>query len=223
MRFTVACLLVLTSCAKCGSTKAAPDAGRLEGAKRVASVHNALIYIFPEYRGVAVLDTTARVTRTIPGLTNEARDEALAKLNWRRGGPGWQLQSFVMTQPAVDQLEVSIPYDAEQLGRQYLMSASLSSQDLAAYLPRELPAGDERFVVDLHYATSPELAARLVKQAQRLLLETTQWHVTRTIDWDAGVPDEFTVEMQNDDHARAVWERVRGRVHTFYELDTRAP
>jgi hypothetical protein len=222
VRFAVA-LLLLTSCAKCGSAKSTPDAGQLESAKRVASVHTALIYIFPEYRGVAVLDTTARLTRTIPGLTNESRDEALTKLNWQRGGPGWQLNSFVLTQPAVEALEVSIPYDADQLGRQYLMSASLSSQDLGTYLPRELPAGDERFVVDIHYATSPELAARLVKQAQRLVMETGQWHIVRSIEWDGGVTDEFTVELRNDDHARIVWERVRGRVHTFYELDTRVP
>lgn len=220
MRFAVALLLLLTACAKCGATRT-PDAGRLTGARRTAEVRTALIYIYPEFRGTAVLDTTARLRRTIPGLTNEARDAALERLHWQRGGPGWQLQSFVMTQPAPDTLEVSLAYDAEQLGHQYMSSGGLSSQEFGNYLPRDLPAGDEFFVVELHYATSPELAARLVKQASSLMLATTQWKVTQGVAWDAGLPAEFTVELHNDDGARVRWERVNGRVHALYELQTR--
>lgn len=220
MRPAVALLLLLAGCAKCGAAKT-PDAGPLPSARRTAEVRTALIAIYPEFRGTAVLDTTARLTRTIPGLTNEARDEALAKLNWKRGGPGWQLHSFVLTQPAPDALQVSLAYDAEQLGHQYTSTGGLSSQEFGIYLPRELPAGDERFVVELHYATSPELAARLVKQASSLLLATTQWKPTLTVEWDAGLPAEFTVELHNDDGARVRWERVNGRVHALYELQTR--
>lgn len=220
MRFAVALLLLLTACAKCGGAKT-PDAGRLPSTKHSAEVRTALIYIYPEWRGTAVLDTTARLRRTIPGLTNDARDEALAKLHWQRGGPGWQLSSFVMTQPGPETLEVSLAYNADELGHQYMSTGGLSSQEFGNYLPRELPAGDEFFVVELHYATSPELAARLVKQASTLLLTTSQWKLTRGVEWDAGVPAEFTVEMESDEGAHVRWERVNGRVHAFYELQTR--
>ncbi|MGV3623581.1 MAG: hypothetical protein ACO1OB_22370 [Archangium sp.] len=221
----VAALVTFAGCSKCGGEKAvvadagAPVAPRVE--RRSVEVRMALIQSYPEYRGTALIDTVARVTREIPGLTDASRDEALKKLNYAKSDGGWDLLQFHLEQRGPTTLEVSVPLNADQVGQLYVVPVGLSSQQLAMYLPRELPVGSERFELELNYSSSPEKCAQLIHQAMSLLLATQQWTVVRGPDWDAGaVPDTFTAELKNDNGVNIIWERVRGRVRVLYVMKT---
>lgn len=225
----LAALAFVAGCSKCGGEKTADaavvDAGAVPSqqvARRTAEVRMALIQAYPEYRGTALIDTVARVTREIPGLTEKSRDEALAKLRYEKSdaGSGWDLVQFHLEQRGPTTLEVSVPLNADQVGQLYVVPVGLSSQQLAMYLPRELPVGAERFELELNYSSSPEKCAQLVNQAMSLLLATQQWKVVRAPDWDAGVPETFTAEVKDDNGVTIVWERVRGRVHVLYTMKT---
>lgn len=222
----VAALAFLAGCSKCGGEKTADasvDAGAIPShrvQRRAAEVRMALIQAYPEYRGTALLDTVARVTREIPGLTDASRDEAIAKLNYAKSDSGWDLVQFHLEQLGPTTLEVSVPLNADQVGQLYLVPVGLSSQQLAMYLPRELPVGSERFELELNYSSSPERSEQLVHQAMSLLMATQQWKVVRAPDWDAGVPDTFTAEIKDDNGVTIIWERVRGRVHVLYAMKT---
>lgn len=230
----VVALAFLAGCSKCGGDKAPVDAGAAccgaaasadRGAlkRRSVDVRTALIYTYPEYRGTALLETTARMTRVIPGLTDASRDDALKKLRFepaKDGGAGWQLSQFTVVQTAPETLQISVSMDADHVGHLYIAHTGLSSQEMAMYLPRQLPVGSERFELDLRYSSSPEKCVQLINQAMTLLLGTQQWKVVRAPDFDGGVPDEFVAELTNGDGATVRWERVRGQVHVVYALQT---
>lgn len=222
----IAAVVLAAGCSKCGAPNApdaAVDAGRaITREKRTIDVRTALIYAYPEYRGTALLDTTVRVRREIPGLTDASRDAALAKLNFvaSDAGSGWDLSQFHVEAIGPETLEITITLDADHVGHLYIAPTGLSSQQMALYLPRELPTRSEVFELDLHYSSSAERCVQLIEQAKTLLLGTQQWKVVRAPDFDAGVPDEFTVELKNDDGATVKWERVRGQVHALYSLRT---
>ncbi len=221
MRAVVVASLLLAGCSKCGESPKVVDAG--QPVRRSIDVRTALVYAYPEYRGTALIDTTARVTREIPGLTEASRDEALKKLKYEAasdGGAGWNLSQFHVEQVGPQALQVSVSLDADHVGHLYIAHTGLSSQEMAMYLPRDLPTGTERFELELHYSSSPEKCAALVQQAVSLLQATQQWTVLRAPEWDGGVPDEFVAEMKNDNGARVTWERARGQVHVVYSLVT---
>lgn len=219
----VAALVLVAGCSKCGSEKPVVDAGPVPSQRverRSVEVRMALIQAYPEYRGTALIDTVARVTREIPGLTDASRDEALAKLHYEKGDGGWDLLQFHLEQRSPTTLEVSVPLNADQVGQLYVVPVGLSSQQLAMYLPRELPVGAEHFELELNYSSSPEKCEQLIHQAMSLLLATQQWKAVRAPDWDAGVPESFTAEVKNENGAVITWERVRGRVHVVYAFPT---
>lgn len=239
MRFVFLAVAVsLAGCAKCGSSPvvdAGVDAGSAvtaRGERRSIELRTAIIQMFPEYRDVAVLHTRARVTRVIPGLTDAKRDASLAKLGWQRsadGGTGWDLNRFHLEQPAPDTLAISLPLDIDALGLLFLAPSSISSMDIANYLPRDLPVGRERFEFEVHYATSPERAVVRVRQAVNLLEANGQWRVTRAPEgWappdagelDAGaaaLSEQFTVGVRSVDDATIRWDRTRGQVEVTYD------
>lgn len=230
-------------CAKCGPpavVDAGVDAGSAvtaQGERRSIELRTAIVQMFPEYRDVAVLSTRAKVTRVIPGLSDAQRDASLARLGWRRradGGPGWGLNRFHLEQVAPDALEISLPVDIEALGLLFLAPSSISSMDLANYLPRDLPVGSERFEFEVRYATAPERAITRVRQAVTLLQANGQWRLTRSPEgWappDAGapdggaaLPDDFSVEVRSVDDATIRWERRRGQVEVTYDWLIIAP
>ncbi len=222
MRWCLAALL-LAGCGRCGGVGAV-DAGPVDAGARVArglGLHTAFVHLYPEFRGTAVESAGATLTRKMEGLTEANRDAELQKLRWSAADGGWQLYGFTLVQRAPDVLEVQLAIDADQLGQIYLTPAGVSSQQLGMYLPRALPVVEERFVVEVRYATSPELAAKLVEQASTLLLGTGQWKLVRGVDWDAGVPETFEVALADEANGgRVTWRRVRGRVQATYELET---
>ncbi len=120
--------LMLSSCAKCGGSSA--DAGVDSGARvrRSTDLKIALIQAYPEYRDTALLDSSARVTRIIPGLTPATRDEALSKLRWSvsDAGSGWDLNKFHLEQTAHDTLKLTLPLSVDDVGHLYLSPAGLS-------------------------------------------------------------------------------------------------
>lgn len=228
-RLFVAVLLVASSsCSRCGSARTV-DAGpsapvRVE--RRSVDLRTALIYVYPEYRGTATLSVSARVTRTIPGLTAAQRDEALQKLKWAAAEDGgWRLANFHLTQESAGQLSVSLSYDVEQLGTLYVSPTALTSMELGLYLPRELPVGDEEFVFEVHYASSPERSSQLVRQAVHLLLGNGQWKAKGEVPppLDAGatpVPDDETASVLGPEGAVVTFHRTGGQVHARYVLQT---
>lgn len=248
MRFSLLAVAVLAAgCSKCGSA-AAVDAGfdagtalTVRGERRSIELRTAVIQMFPEYRDVAVLSTHAKVTRTIPGMTDAQRDASLAKLGWKRsadGGTGWVLNRFHLEQRAPDTLVISLPIDIEALGLLFLAPSSISSLDIANYLPRDLPVGREVFEFEVHYVTSPARAALRVHQAASLLVANGQWKVTAAPEGmfsDAGLPAEddldagaaldgggapVVVEVRSLDDAQVILERARGQVWAKYRWVT---
>lgn len=240
--FALVVAVVGVGCARCGPRAkevAALDAGALARVERKSiELRTAVIQMFPEFRDVAVLSTQARVARVIPGLTDAQRDGALLKLGWRRpedGGAGWQLNRFHLEQPGPEELELTLQLDIEALGLLYVAPSSLSSMEMAHYLPRDLPVGEETFVFELHYVTSPDRAVLRIRQASDLLLANGQWKLTRSPpgwstpdagDVDGGplpLPETFSVEVESVDGMRISWARERGQTHVTYRWVTVGP
>ncbi len=235
-RCGLAALLVLgASCSRGGPVAldaGVADAGGDAGVvveRRSVDLRTAIIYAYPEYRGTAVLETTARVTRVIPGLTQRQRDAALYKLKFERAEDGgWELNSFHLSQLAPDTLSVAVSYDPDQLGHLYIAVTGLTSMELGMYLPRELPTGREFFTLDVRYASSPGRCLELVRQAVSLLLANGQWRVEGFLpNWtDAGevvAPSEEEVVVTSVDGARLTFHRTRGQVRVQYFLETVTP
>lgn len=224
--------VVLSGCAKCGGgvVDAGVDAG-VRQVRRSTDLRNVLIQTYPEYRDTAFLDATVRVTRVIPGLSSDLRDQGLKKLNWVASdggmGSGWDLNKFHLDQPAHDTLQMSLTLNVDDVGRLYLAPASLSSMEMAMYLPRNLPIGKETFEVDLHYSSSAERCTIRVRQAVTLLIANGQWRVTKSPPtWspdaagDSELPENFVVEVTGADGARISFDRARGQVRVNYSLVT---
>lgn len=224
-------LSLLSGCTKCGGGGAV-DAGVDSGARvrRSTDLRTVLIQGYPEYRDTALLESSARVTRTIPGLTPSSRDEGLAKLRWLTSdaGSGWDLNRFHLEQIAPDTLQLTLPLSVDDVGHQFMSPVGLSSMEMAMYLPRQLPIGAETFELDLHYSSSAERCRMRVRQAVSLLIANAQWRVTQAPpEWspdaagDEALPEEFTVEVTSVvDGARLTFNRARGQVRVHYRLVT---
>ena len=221
--------LMLSSCAKCGASTA--DAGIDSGARvrRSTDLRIALIQAYPEYRDTALLDSSTKVTRIIPGLTPKARDEALSKLNWvvSDAGSGWDLNKFHLDQTAHDTLTVTLQLTVDDIGHLYMAPAGLSSMEMAMYLPRQLPIGKETFELDVHYSSSADRCVMRVRQAVTLLITNGQWRVTKAPpEWGADanddvlLPENFSVEVTGVDGAKITFNRARGQVRVNYKLVT---
>jgi len=222
-------LSLLSGCAKCGGTTV--DAGVDSGARvrRSTDLRTVLIQGYPEYRDTALLDSSARVTRVIPGLTPQLRDEGLAKLKWlpSDAGSGWDLNRFHLEQLAPDTLQMTLPLTVEDVGHQFMSPVGLSSMEMAMYLPRQLPIGEEKFELDLHYSSSAERCLIRVRQAVTLLIANGQWKVTKAPpEWspdaaaDEGLPEDFSVEVTSVEGAKLTFHRTRGQVRVHYALVT---
>ncbi len=220
---------LLSGCAKCG--RAAVDAGVDSGARvrRSIDLRTVLIQGYPEYRDTALLSSSAKVTRVIPGLTAQQRDEALAKLKWlpSDAGSGWDLNRFHLEQIAPDTLQMTLPLTVDDVGHQFMSPVGLSSMEMAMYLPRQLPIGEETFELDLHYSSSAERCLIRVRQAVTLLIANGQWRVTKAPpEWspdaaaDVGLPEDFSVEVTSVDGAKLTFHRTRGQVRVHYALVT---
>jgi len=221
----------LSGCAKCGGGAVAAelDAGVVR-VRRSTDLRNVLIQTYPEYRDTALQGSVIKVIRTIPGLTPELRDQALAGLKWTvsDAGSGWDLNKFHLEQPSHDTLVMSLPLSVDDIGHAYLAPAGLSSMEMALYLPRQLPIGKEIFEFDLHYSSSPERCRVRVRQAVSLLLANGQWRVTRAPPtwWssdasdDPELPENFAVEVTAADSAAITFDRSRGQVRVNYSLIT---
>ncbi|MFZ5439968.1 MAG: hypothetical protein ACOZQL_08155 [Myxococcota bacterium] len=220
--------LLASSCSRCGAGRSADagvDAGRPNAVtRRSVDLRTALLYVYPEYRGTATLSVEGHVTRTIPGLTDAQRDEALKKLRYVAAEDGgWRLANFHLSQLGPEQLRVSLEWNVDQLATLYVSPTALTSMELAMYLPRELPVGDEEFVFEVHYASSPERSASLVRQAVNLLLGNGQFKAQGPVPPppDAGalpVVEEETATVLGPEGAVVTFHRKGGQVWARYVL-----
>lgn len=216
-------LLSLAGCSRCGGAAAARDAGPESQRRKNADARSALIFVYPEYRGTAVLDATVRLERVMPSLDDAAFAAEAQRLHWQPqpdGGLG--LSGLQVARLAPDTVEISLPYPPEQLGQLYTSYNALTSGELAYYLPR-VPASRERFRFEVHYVTSPSRARDLVAQAVRLLRGSPLWSLDggAPTQADAGeAPHEETFVVQGPEGARVTLERSGGKVFARYELVT---
>lgn len=227
-------LLSLAGCARCGSS-AAPDAAvtltvldageRMPAPRATADLRTAIIVIYPEYRGTALLQADATLERTVPGLTDALRDEALKALHFEPAEDGgWAFSTFHLSQPEPQVLRVTVSYDVEHLAQLYVAPTGLNSMELGQYLPRQLVPSKERLTFDVRYVSSAERSRELVRQATQLLLTNGQWSwVTQPAEWlDGSVPDASEVAVLKGPLGAVVrFERTGGRVFAQYALDTR--
>ena len=224
-------LALLSGCAKCGkgTADAGVDSGAAAQVRRSTDLRTALIQGYPEYRDTALLDSKATVTRVIPGLTAQSRDEAIGKLRWSisDSGTGWDLNKFHLEQTAPETLTLTLPLSVDDVGHLFLSPAGLSSMEMAMYMPRQLPIGKETFELDVHYSSSAERCVIRVRQAVTLLITNGQWRVTKAPpEWspdaagDDQLPEEFVVEVTGTDASRIRFDRKRGQVWMNYSLVT---
>lgn len=222
-------LMTLAACTRC-APKHEADAGqaavqKLGSPKHSIDFRTAIIWIYPEYRGTAVLETTATLTRTMPGLTDAQRDDALKALHWEPAQDGgWAFSTFHLTQLAPDTLAVTVAYTVDQLGHLYVAPTGLTSQELGLYLPRGVPIGAERFTFDVRYVSSPERSRELLRQAVTLLLANGQWKASvPPEEWTDAMPPApgERVVLNGPDGAVITFERTGGKVFAQYALDTR--
>ncbi|MFT3713721.1 MAG: hypothetical protein QM817_39180 [Archangium sp.] len=223
-------LLSLSACSKCGSQSsadAAVDAGPARAGTSAHSVdfRTVIVWIFPEYRGTAVLETTATLTRQVPGLTAAQRDAGLASLRWEDAEDGgWRFSTFHLSQVSDDTLALTVSYDVEQLGHLYIAPTGLTTEEFGLYFPRNVKPGREHFDFNVRYASSPERSRELIRQAATLLVASKQWKlVTPPDEWTDAMPASTTemVVLQGTDGATITYERTGGRVFAHYALDTR--
>ncbi|MBL8912523.1 MAG: hypothetical protein JNM17_17655 [Archangium sp.] len=227
----LAALVLLGGCSKCGSASAVDagtDAGtirKLGTPKHSIDLRTAIVWIYPEYRGTAVLETTATLTRTMPKLTDAERDEALNALHWEPAQDGgWWFSTFHLSQPDPHTLSVIVSYTVDQLGHLYINPTGLNSQELALYLPRGAEVSAERFTLDVRYTSSPDRSRELIRQAVTLLLGNGQWKaLTALEEWTDAMPPSpsESIRLAGPDGAVITFERTGGKVFTQYALDTR--
>ena len=231
MRWLPWALLFVSGCTRCGSQ--AFDAGVDAGVqiRRSTDLRNVFIQSFPEFRDVALLDSSVRITRIIPDLSAEDRDKALAKMKWVASdagmGEGWDLNRFHLDQPAHDTLVMVLPLTLDDVSHLFLSPTSLGSMEMSMYLPRDLPIGKETFQVDIHYSSAADRCLVRVRQAVTLLVNNGQWRVpSAPPSWspdaasDSELPENFVVEVTGVDGSRIAFDRARGQVRVKYTLVT---
>jgi hypothetical protein len=122
--------------------------------ERVTDLRTALQLIFPEYRGVHVLQTTATYTRRIDPLAAGELDKAKAQAtaNGFKGDP-LQRDPFTMKlEPDGTALveTLVLPIKEEEIGRIYAAPAAMSSQSMANWLPKlSSPIVRDVFVLEM--------------------------------------------------------------------------
>jgi hypothetical protein len=199
--------------------------------RRSTDLRIVLVQAYPEYRDTALHSTHVALTRTYAGLTDAIRDEGLSRIGFAPadGGGGWFRAPFTVQQLDAQTLRISLDLDADTVGKLYLAPTALSSEELGLYLPRSAPAAREDFEVTLHYASSPERARFIVRQAVRMLEGNQLWRVTEApAGWheqpdDGGpvtLPEDFVVTVASEGGARITWKRQRGQVWVTYRLET---
>lgn len=231
MRAVVFAALLFAGCQRCGAPSgpdaaAVVDAGfRLPAPARSVDLRTAIIAIYPEYRGTAMLDARATLTRTVSGLTDARRDAFLSALHWAPAEDGgWAFSTFHLSQPSPQELALTVSYDTDHLAHLYVAAAGLTTMELGLYLPRDVPVVAETFRFDVEYASSPERSRELVRQAVQLLLGNAQWTAAGPgPQWADGseVDAGERHELAGPQGARVTFERKGGRVHARYALTTR--
>jgi hypothetical protein len=134
---------------------AAHDAGSA-AFERATDLRVALQLIFPEYRGVRVLQTTATYSRRIDPLAAGELDKAKAQAaaNGFHGDPLQREPFTLKLEPDGTALNETLvlPIKQEEIGRIYAAPAPLSSQAMANWLPKlSSPIVREVFVADMEW------------------------------------------------------------------------
>jgi hypothetical protein len=219
-------LLVASGCSRCGAPSGPVDAGQHKRA--VGDVRTALLFTFPEYRGVFVERSGAAVTRRYTKLPADFAKTGTSNLAWVADADGgWHVSAFYVEQLSADTLRLGFTLDNERVHRLFEAPIGASSMELGLYLPRENIA-HETFVFDVAYVTAPARAAFLVRQLATLLLANQQWSATLPAGWEQLAPDggpqapdplELTFTAQQDGATVHV-VRQGGRVSVHYELVT---
>lgn len=224
------CLLLvgasLTDCARCGVPAGPQAAGQHRRA--VSDVRTALLFAFPEYRGVYVEHADARLTRRYSSLPADFAVEGVQHLGWATlPDGGWHVSAFVIEQPAPDTLTLHFTLDDERVHRLFEAPMGASTMELGLYLPRAAVL-KETFSLQVDYVTSLPRAGFLVKQVATLLTSNQQWTATFPPGWETQAPDggpaapdplDLTV-TQRQDGATVRLVRLGGKVSTHYALVT---
>lgn len=218
--------LALASCARCSAPAGPIDAGQHRRA--VGDVRTALLFAFPEYRGVFVEHADARLTRRYSALPPDFAQQGLQRLGWALlPDGGWHVSAYVIEHPAPDTLTLHFTLDDERVHRLFEAPIGASTMELGLYLPREAIV-TETFSLQVDYVTAPARAGFLVKQVASLLTASQQWTATFPPGWETQAPDggpaapdplDLTVTGRQDG-ATVRLVRAGGRVSARYELVT---
>jgi hypothetical protein len=213
-------------------TPAAADAGNAP-VERATDLRTALQLIFPEYRGVHVLQTTATYTRRIDPLAAGELDKAKAQAaaNGFQGEPLQRDPFTLKLEPDGAALveTLVLPIKEEEIGRIYAAPAAMSSQSMANWLPKlSSPIARDVFVIELTWETPrPGRAAFLNWQLVDGLLHGG-WqpqNLPPGYATDAGkstVPDPFKVTLtEPTSGGRIDLDRNGDRCTLKYTLVTR--
>ncbi|MFO0598355.1 MAG: hypothetical protein U0228_23825 [Myxococcaceae bacterium] len=232
----LAVALLVQGCARCSGAGGPADAGtltpavdaggvtRLPPPKASVDLRTAVLLTYPEYRDTALLDARGTLTRAFPGTDAATRQRALQEMKYQPAEDGgWALTSFHVTEVGAESLAVTIAFDPEQLAHLYVSATALNSAELGLYLPRTLPLGAEHFDFDVRYATAPKRARELIQQATSLLVKNGQWRLSEgsLVLPPLDTTQEDRVALTGPSGGVISFERVGGRVHAQYALDTR--
>lgn len=223
-------------CRGCGPSQP-PDAGVFT---RSTDLRTAVFTLMPELRGLQLRSGEARVVRTVRWSRKASLEDAVLALAAKNGflppdgggalaaRPPFQLR--LAGEGEERELSVVLPIGESELNRLLTAPASMSSEQLALYLP--WPEGaqvvSERFVLELAYESRPARAAFLTWQMVSMLTGAG-WKVDRypegfqadrLPDGGAGeVPQAFELEARNaGSGAMARVRRDGGLVHLTYTL-----
>jgi hypothetical protein len=222
---------VLAGCTCAG--KGAADAGHLT--QRASDLHTALELVFPEYRGVKVLKTTATLTRRLEPFNHAdlERAKAQAVANGFSGDPLTR-PPFTMTleeQGNALTMQLVLPIREDEIGRIFSAPAAMSSETMAHWLPTlSSPIARETFEFEVEWeALKPGRAAFLNWQLVDGALRSN-WQpqgLPAGYQTDAGkatVPDPFKVTLvEPSTQGRLSIDRAGEHAVVRYTLVTREP
>lgn len=239
MRWAMAVSVVLSvaSCQRCRSgAPAVVDAGgAIRPQVRSTDLRTALLMTYPETRGASILRARASLVREVEGLADPmgSMTKSIQAMGFTPvdaglvGGEKAPLHSALLgVDGGVAEMALWIDLGDEAVARIFGAPTSLSSMEMALYLPRD-PGQRvvfERFGLDIDYRTiNPNRAAFMSKQVLELLERNGLWQFKGARPWaeDAGVEGDFTATIVNPDEHSALEVRREGTdVFLRYTLDT---
>lgn len=237
--------LVLSSCSRCSGPAPEVDAGPVwyqplstaQRERHSSDLRSALMVIYPEYRetkvkGGRVLLTreghSAGPVRELMQQTFKANGFAESLEDGKLTGTRGELIARLVSESPKTVIDVGLPVTAQALENIYAAPSSMSTQELALYLPRDPKAfttDRETFEFVVNYeAFTAERARFLVHQAVSLLLKNEQWQPTQPLPEgfaDGGLPEQLAVQLVFPSDGSVVeFRRAGAQVQASFRLVT---